>query len=406
MSVTPPPFDLSLPHPLSGITTVKHTPATGHVEITRTDGVTFRGDIGVTDAYDSIRESLFDLRTSTLQVALQSGVVLTMEIGTMRASADRPVIYLDQNHWIDVARYCIDSPGLSDDRKRVCRRITELAAARKIIVPVSAAHLTEIAKKAGRQRRDVAQVMVATSRGWQMTSPLRVRAHELRQIFGSEPEGLGKSEVFSLDPHALWSDHAQQHRAVRPDAALPAEIQRLIARMSWAEAMVEIFVDRERSVSDMGQELADKWAISFQELAVHVRGNPKARLYLRDVTKVRVLTDIQHEMVLAAHSSGLTPLEFQKWWSTRADEDIASMPMLGRIRELVHVRVSNADDKWHRNDLNDTLFLCTAAGYADIVVGEKKMTTYLGRVHRSVRPGAQLFRRLEDALAAIEAAAT
>ncbi len=51
------------------------------------------------------------------------------------------------------------------------------------------------------------------------------------------------------------------------------------------------------------------------------------------------------------------------------------------------------------------LFLCTASGYADIVVGEKKMTSYLMRVQGEVPDGARLFRRLEDALPVIEAAA-
>ncbi|TDC64739.1 hypothetical protein E1258_07520 [Micromonospora sp. KC207] len=79
--------------------------------------------------------------------------------------------------------------------------------------------------------------------------------------------------------------------------------------------------------------------------------------------------------------------------------------MLGRFRELVHLRVSNADDKWHRNDLNDTLFLCTASSYADIVAGEKKMTSYLMRAQGKVPDGARLFRRMEDALPAISTAA-
>ena len=79
--------------------------------------------------------------------------------------------------------------------------------------------------------------------------------------------------------------------------------------------------------------------------------------------------------------------------------------MLGRFRELVHLRVSNADDKWHRNDLNDTLFLCTAGAYADIVVGEKKMTSYLMRAQGKVPEGAQRCRRLEEARPASAAAA-
>jgi hypothetical protein len=64
----------------------------------------------------------------------------------------------------------------------------------------------------------------------------------------------------------------------------------------------------------------------------------------------------------------------------------------------------NADDRWERNDLNDLLYLCCAAAYADIVVGEKKTCNYLQRVQSNVTPGAQVFAGLADALPSIEAA--
>ncbi len=388
------------------IAAIKHIPATGQVEITRTDGQTVRGNTGTTRGHDSIRESVFVPRTSSLEVELTSGITLTMEIGTLLATVERPVVYLDQNHWIDLARYCIGSSQISEERVRVCRRITELVEARQIILPVSGAHLVEIAKNAGRQRRDVAQVMMKYSQGWQMISPLRARAHELLHLFGAEPAALGKSQVFTLNPHALWADDRNRQRpADCLDGSLPAELQGLLDRITWAEALLETFVDPEPTVSDIGTERAEKWANSFQELAIHVRNTPQARQHLRGMTRVRALNDFIQDIAQAALVAGWSTEEFQQWWSLRAENDISAVPMLGRFRELVHLRVSNADDKWHRNDLNDTLFLCTAGAYADIVVGEKKMTSYLMRVQGKVPDGARLFRRLEDALPTIEAAA-
>ena len=207
-----PPFELGPQHPMFAIAALKHAPATGQVEITRTDGQIVRGNIGMTPGYDSIRESVFVPRASSLMIELASGTALTMEIGTLLTSADRPVVYLDQNHWIELARYCIGSSRISGGCARACRRITELAEDGKILLPVSGAHLVEIAKKGDRQRRDVAQVMMKYSRGWQMISPLRVRAHELLHLFGAEPAALGKSQVFTLDPHALWADDKTRPR--------------------------------------------------------------------------------------------------------------------------------------------------------------------------------------------------
>jgi hypothetical protein len=55
------------------------------------------------------------------------------------------------------------------------------------------------------------------------------------------------------------------------------------------------------------------------------------------------------------------------------------MPYGGRLYEVLYHRLRNADDTWERNDLIDMNFLCCAAGYADIVVGEKQTTEYLRR---------------------------
>jgi hypothetical protein len=405
MSVKP-PLEIGPQHPMFAITAVKHTPATGQVEITRIDGRSVRGNIGATTGYESIRESEFVPRTSSLKIELASGTALTMEIGTLLTTVDRPVVYLDQNHWIDLARYCIGSSQISEDRARVCHRITELVEARQIILPLSGAHLVEIAKKADRQRRDVAQVMVKYSRGWQMISPLRARAQELLHVFGAEPAALSKSQVFTLDPHALWADDKNPQRpAVRSDGMLPVEIQGLIDRIVWAEVLLETFVDPEPTVSEIGTEVAENWANSFQDLAIHVRNTPQARQHLREVTRVRALNDFIQDIARAALVAGWSTEKFHQWWTLHAETDISAVPMLGRFRELVHRRVSNADDKWHRNDLNDMLFLCTASAYADIVVGEKKMTSYLTQDQGKVPNGARLFRRLEDALPAIEAAA-
>jgi hypothetical protein len=388
------------------IAAIKHIPATGQVQMTRTDGQTVRGKIGATTGYDSIRESVFVPRTSSLKIELASGTALTMEIGTLLTTVDRPVVYLDQNHWIDLARYCIGSSQISEHRARVCRRITELVEARQIVLPVSGAHLVEIAKKADRQRRDVAQVMMKYSQGWQMISPLRARAHELLHIFGAEPAALSKSQVFTLDPQALWADDKNRRGpADRADGTLPVEIQGLVDRITWAEVLLETFVDPEPTVSDIGTEVAERWANSFEELAIHVRNTPEARQRLREVTRVRALHDFVQDIAHAASVAGWSTEEFHQWWTLRAETDISVVPMLGRFRELVHRRVSNADDKWHRNDLNDMLFLCTASAYADVVVGEKKMTSYLTQDQGKVPDGARLFRRLEDALPAIEAAA-
>lgn len=77
------------------------------------------------------------------------------------------------------------------------------------------------------------------------------------------------------------------------------------------------------------------------------------------------------------------------------------MPYVGRLHEVLYHRLRNADDKWERNDLIDMNFLCCAAGYADIVVGEKQTSEYLRRAASISAPGAAVCRTLPEAVEAL-----
>jgi hypothetical protein len=79
------------------------------------------------------------------------------------------------------------------------------------------------------------------------------------------------------------------------------------------------------------------------------------------------------------------------------------MPYLGRHHEVIHQRLSNADDRWEANDLTDINYLACAAGYADVVLAEKKSSEYLKRVRDRAPRGAFVCRRLVEAVAHLEA---
>jgi len=117
-------------------------------------------------------------------VTLDQGDPFSFQIGTVATAIDRPVVYLDQNHWIELARTQVGSTRISREKAAACRRLIDLADRRKIILPISGAHLVvETAKTDGRQRADLARVMLSLSSGWQMRSPLWVRHQELICFF-------------------------------------------------------------------------------------------------------------------------------------------------------------------------------------------------------------------------------
>lgn len=120
----------------------------------------------------------------------------------------------------------------------------------------------------------------------------------------------------------------------------------------------------------------------------HVRLNARARF----------LNDMAQEIVGAARNAGLDQASLDRWLADGFEDDLARMPCLGRQYEVIHQRLSNADDRWEGNDLTDINFLACAAGYADVVVGEKKVSEYLRRVTPRVTEGAFVCRRLSDAV--------
>jgi hypothetical protein len=71
------------------------------------------------------------------------------------------------------------------------------------------------------------------------------------------------------------------------------------------------------------------------------------------------------------------------------------------MRQMLFARMRNADQRWEGNDLVDIMFLCCAAGYADLVVGERRAIGYL-RQARQPRPRARLATSLREAIELLE----
>ena len=109
-----------------------------------------------------------------------------------------------------------------------------------------------------------------------------------------------------------------------------------------------------------------------------------------------VLADLAPEIVQ------LAPLERVTAWLQRADADVAAMPYLSRYRAVVFARLRNVGGISSGNDLTDLNYLCCAAGYADVVVGENRTIGDL-RTAPGVPAGAELATTLAEAVAVLEA---
>ncbi len=333
---------------------------------------------------DVVDATHYDAARGEVTVRFPCGAEAILEVG--HPAGPRPVVYLDQNQWIALARSLYSPDGLDATVRDGCAALIQLARDGSIILPLSSAHLVETSRRRGRSRHDLAMTMLQLSRGWQMRTPLDVRQRELRaelRRYAARPAPLPEpTPVFTLEPGALF---AEGSRSADPDPEV------------WAARLCFVLLDDQPVPDARGRELAQLWATSHQELAAYQRAVTMPKEHVRINARARLLGDLSLEVARAAQAADLNQPELSRWVLEDADDSIARMPYVGRLQEVIWHRLSNADERWEPNDLNDVHFLACAAAYAHVVVGERKTIEYLRRAGRRCVPGAHACRTLQEA---------
>lgn len=345
------------------------------------------GEIGRTDYEPASRE---------LTISFRSGDSATLDIGPVECP-DAPVVYLDQNHWVMLARDQWSPTNVPAPHRDGYRRLAALARERAVVLPLSSAHAFEAARKDGRQRRELGTTMLQLSRGWQMRSPLKVRRDELVGGLAEMQSGTSLPRprpVFTLDPDALFD--APDH----PASALPSTD--LHVRLTWASSLAEVLIENERENGVIARAKAARWAEAYAALGVRVGEANASREDKRRTSREALLADLTNDVELAASAVGLDRHELGDW--LKASEDsIAAMPAIGRIREVTHSRLSNPQYPWRVNDLTDMHFLACAAGYADFLLAENATSHDLRLAERRVPSGARICRSPDELVDLLEA---
>ena len=313
----------------------------------------------------------------------------------------RPVVYLDQNIWVQISKAIYRPDSMPDPEVAPTLQLVERARHEEVILPISSAHWIETGPTYGQRRTQLAALMVGLSRGWIMRDPLLVAAAEMRALFVRPPGGSPPQveSVFTLDHQHLFGEWSSPYVSQDPD--LPEELLRLIEALSGVNATLSVLLESERTEPE-GVAAAMNWAAVHQDFGRYVVGKRRSSSDLRRFTLDAFLENLGHGLMDAADAAGLGTSDLQAWAQSRADEDLAQLPYLGRERELIHLRLLNTGDTWEPNDLVDVLYLSCAAGYADYVVCEKKTGDYLQRVSRNRPGGASVVTSIRELLAALE----
>ena len=94
-------------------------------------------------------------------------------------------------------------------------------------------------------------------------------------------------------------------------------------------------------------------------------------------THVKFIADLGRELPEEAHRAGVTSKEMSDWTLNHSEEELRLMPALGLYREVLHEKLSDGQLRWFDNDLVDMMYLTSAAGYCDHVVGERTHASHI-----------------------------
>lgn len=350
---------------------------------------------GFQEADVRFRYMTLDLERDEMLIGLPDRHDVVVELGVVAQSAQaalkgRPVIYLDQNHWSALAAWRYGHRRVPASEAAAAEILLEKARDRQVVLPFSGSHLVETGPMYNERRTYHASTLLEYSRGWQMLNPVEIRRHELQHALGvSQQEPL--LEAFNLDSDGVFATALRPPNASGLPAALSAAFQRLVNVSSIYSAII----DPQAIPDEGGRAMAEAWAQKFTDIGLRLRADQVSSENVRKVAHANMLLDIGPEIERLAEP------EQVRAWVARSDSDVSAMPYLARYRAVIFARFRNATSPWVGNDLLDLAYLCSAAGYADVVVGEKRTIGDL-RNARDLPRGAALTTSLSEALAVLE----
>jgi hypothetical protein len=306
----------------------------------------------------------------------------------------RPTIYLDQNHWSTLTNTIHQPDRVKDEYERnAAVRLIELAKAREVILPMSAAHLSETAKQVDQEQRYQRALTIAQlASGWQLRDPLDLRRFELRQALTVRYRRrcLIPPAAVTLEPDAV---HAGRDSTL-PDAGaeLPPQAQWTVHAIRCIAGIIDAVLDAEH----VPLTPVPGWAAGLQQFAEFLRDNPTGKEVKRRRTYAKFIADLGRELPEAAHCAGITPADMSDWVRNYSEEDLPGMPTLGLFREVLHEKLSDPRLRWPDNDLIDMMYLTAAVGYCDYVIGESAHAAHIANALRRLGRVNRLHRHLQS----------
>lgn len=340
-----------------------------------------------------------------LHIQTKRGESIGVEMATRADPAPtdrRPVVYLDQKDWSFLVKVTYAPGKVPEAQRAPALEVIALAEQRKIILPMSAAHMLETGKwKSAHARYRLAVTLARLSWGWQMCNPLQVRRKEVRNSFAKtfgHPQ-TPAPRVFTLEPNVIFGSGESTYFG---DRAVDLSPDRAFA----IEALTSICARIDTLLNDEHVESipAEAWAAHNQQFTDWLATDRRQQTQKRQSIDCLFVADIQQELAEEALASGITPSQMSEWFRNHRNTEVAAMPSLGLFREVLTGKHLDGGTVWRSTDLIDLAYLACAVGYADYVVGERSAISQLEQAQRRLQRPVNVFRHLSDLVSELKKA--
>jgi hypothetical protein len=340
---------------------------------------------------------------STMTSTTDQGDHIYTELATglpLAERRNRPVIYLDQKDWSLLANAQHRPELVLPSQIEAARIITDLATKRRIILPISAGHLSETLKwSVDDSRYKLGLTMAQLSGGWQMRDALDVRRFELRQAYARRfgPNEIEQPAVITLEAFALHGSYRglSVHSA---DFDLPSDLR--LATDSLTSS--SLYIDLLLNVESIERGTSPGWVKKNQDFTEWLAGLKQTKAQKLESIHMFFLMDVIKEAAEEAIASGISAEQLREWITHHWTDDLASMPALALFKEVSAGLHMNATRKWTDNDLTDLMYLTCAAAYSDYVVAEKFMASQIRQAQIRLGQRVNVYPRLSEFIADIK----
>ncbi|SDL90499.1 hypothetical protein SAMN04488593_2115 [Microbacterium azadirachtae] len=313
-------------------------------------------------------------------------------------------MYLDQNQWSTIGKALFAPHRVADPaERRAAVQLLTMAEAGQVIMPMSAAHLSETASWSNDVGRlELARTILAGSRGWQMRDVLAVRADEFRSTLATFA-GLAARPVRPVVTVAPFAALGAGVRGSVREATVPPEIpdEWRMGYLSTLSNLVYAACLLDRESTPRGS--LSGWLHRVQGFSLWLESERnRSKVERRRSARLFAAADMRTELARAAAGIGATPDQTNRWVERAWDSDDLGAPGISFFRSVM-VDKMLAGARWEANDLTDLMYLCTAAGYADHVVGERRTIGLLGQTVRRLGASVRLHTKLASVVDACAA---